>query len=202
MKKALEFVYYSALRTVRGLAGLHTALRTPDRRVLDGLILPVFVADRQYGRVVFVGCDWYTRHYEKMFEGRDYWTIDMDPSRARYGARQHLIGPMVEVGARFDPASVDLVICNGVIGWGLNDPAQVDASLAACARALRPGGVLLIGWNDIPEKRVVSLGTVPALADFRPFVVAGQSEFRTATYNRHTFSVFRKVGDPAGPGAP
>lgn len=200
-KKALEFVYYSTLRAVRGLAGLHTALKTPDRLVLDGVILPALAADREYRRVIFVGCDWYTQHYEGMFAGRDYWTIDMDPSRARHGAKQHLIGPMVEIGGRFGESSVDLIICNGVIGWGLNDPVQVDASVAACARVLRPRGVLLLGWNDIPEKRVVSLESIPAMKAFRPFVLAGQSEFRTPTYNRHTFSLFERVEDVAGPGA-
>ncbi|HRB11493.1 MAG TPA: methyltransferase domain-containing protein [Vicinamibacteria bacterium] len=198
LKKAIEFAYYSTLRAMRGLFGLHTALKTPDRLVLDGVLLPALAADPEYRRVIFVGCDWYTRHYEGMFAGRDYWTIDMDPSRARYGAKQHLIGPMVDIGIRFDESSVDLIICNGVIGWGLNDPAQVDASLAACARVLRPRGVLLLGWNDIPEKRVVSLDSIPALKAFRPFAVAGQSVFRTATYNHHTFSLFEKVGNPAG----
>jgi SAM-dependent methyltransferase len=197
-KKASEFLYYSMLRFVRGLAGLHTALSTPDRRVLDGVILKALAADQQYGRVIFVGCDWYTRHYEDMFPGRDYWTIEVDPARARFGAAQHVVGPMVEIGVRFPPASVDLVICNGVIGWGLNDPAEIDASLAACAKALRPGGVLLIGWNDIPEKKVVDIATVPALREFRPFAVAGQSEFRTETYNRHTFSLYQKGEDRGG----
>ena len=79
VKKALEFVYYSTLRAVRGLFGLHTALKTPDRLVLDRVILPALAADPEYRRVIFVGCDWYTQHYEGMFAGRDYWTIDMDP---------------------------------------------------------------------------------------------------------------------------
>ena len=192
-KKAFEFLYYSILRFVRGVAGLPTALKTPDRLVLDGAILPAFAADPRYQRVIFVGCDWYTRHYEDMFASRDYWTIEVDEARARYGARQHLVGPLVEIGNRFAESSVDLIICNGVIGWGLNDPAQVDASVAACARVLRRGGVLLIGWNDIPEKRVVSLDSIPALKAFTPFALAGQSEFQTSTYNRHTFSLFQKA---------
>lgn len=194
-KKASEFLYYSTLRFLRGLAGLHTSLSTPDRRLLDDVILPPLAADPQYRLVVFVGCDWYTRHYENMFRGRDYWTIEVDPARARFGATQHVVGPMVEIGSQFAPASVDLIICNGVIGWGLNDPAEIDASLAACAKALRPGGVLLVGWNDIPEKRTVDIASVPALREFRPFAVAGHSEFQTKTYNRHTFSLSQKGGD-------
>ena len=191
-RKASEFLYYSTLRFLRGLAGLHTALQTPDRRVLDRVILPPLIQDPACRRVIFVGCDWYTRHYEEMFAGRDYWTIEVDPARARFGARQHLVGPMVEISERFAPGSVDLVICNGVIGWGLNDPAEIDASLRACARALRRGGVLLLGWNDIPEKRVVDLDSIPALRGYQPFSVVGRSVFETETYNRHTFTLFQK----------
>jgi SAM-dependent methyltransferase len=191
-RKASEFLYYSVLRFVRGLFGLHTALQTPDRKVLDTVILPPLIRDPACRRVVFVGCDWYTRHYEDMFAGADYWTIEVDPARARFGARQHLVGPMVEIGERFPPGSVDLVICNGVVGWGLNDPLEIEASLRACLKALRPGGVLVIGWNDIPEKRVADLESIPALREFRPFALAGRSVFETATYNRHTFSLYQK----------
>jgi SAM-dependent methyltransferase len=192
VQKAFEFLYYSTLRSFRSLFGLHTALSTTDRRVLDGVLLPVLAADRRFSRVIFVGCDWYTQHYEAMFAHRDYWTVEVDPARARFGAARHLIAPMVEIGNRFPEASVDLIICNGVIGWGLNDPAEIDASLAACAKSLRPGGVLLLGWNDIEEKRVVALSSIPALRGFLPFAIAGQTEFRTETYNRHTFSLFQK----------
>ena len=191
-RKAFEFLHYSSLRFGRGVFGLKTALRTPDRKVLDTVILPPLIQDPLCRRVVFVGCDWYTRHYEDMFSTQDYWTIEVDPARARFGARQHVVGPMTEIGDRFAPGSVDLVVCNGVIGWGLNDPDEVEASLRACARALRPGGVLLIGWNDIPEKRVIDLGSLAALREFHPFPVAGRSVFETATYNRHTFSLYQK----------
>lgn len=197
-EKAFEFLYYSTLRFFRGLAGLNTALSTPDRQVLDRVILPALLTERSYRRVIFVGCDWYTRHYEAMFSNHDYWTVEVDPARARFGAAQHLIAPMIQIGNHFPKGSVDLIICNGVIGWGLNDPSEIDASLAACAEALRPGGVLLLGWNDIPEKRVVALDAVRALRAFGPFAIAGQTVFRTATYNRHTFSLYQKAEEPAG----
>ncbi len=191
-RKAFEFLYYSVLRFGRGLFGLPTALQTPDLKVLDNVILPPLIQDPACRRVVFVGCDWYTRHYEDMFAGRDYWTIEVDPARAHFGARQHVVGPMVEIGERLAAGSVDLILCNGVIGWGLNDPAEIDASLRACGKALREGGVLLLGWNDIPEKRVADLDSIPALREFHPFKVAGQAVFQTDTYNRHTFSLYRK----------
>lgn len=192
--KAYEFLYYSVLRSCRRLFGLHTALSTPDRLVLDGVILPPLAANPKFRRVIFVGCDWYTQHYEKVFARRDYWTIEVNPARAGFGAAQHLIAPLAEIDQRFPPASVDLIICNGVLGWGLNDPADIDASLSACARALRPGGILVLGWNDIPEKRTVALDSIPSLAAFRRFYLAGQTEFPTETYNRHTFSLYERTG--------
>ena len=201
-KKASEFLFYSVLRFVRGLFGLTTALSTPDRRVLDGIILPPLVKDPSFRTVVFIGCDWYTQHYESMFSGRDYWTMEVDPARARFGAAQHLIAPMSEIASRFVPGSVDLVICNGVIGWGLNDPSDIDASLSACAKALRLGGVLVLGWNDIPEKRPVALDSLPSLGAFRRFHLGGQTEFQTETYNRHTFSLYERADQVREPSTP
>ena len=43
--------------------------------------------------------------------------------------------------------SVDAIVCNGVVGFGLDDPQEADRSFTACANVLKPGGLLVLGWS-------------------------------------------------------
>src|SRR5215831_3432238 len=62
-----------------------------DRRVLEQIIFPYFLNDQSFRSVLFVGCDWYTRGYNKIFEAqKKYITIDADPDKRKYGAKQHI----------------------------------------------------------------------------------------------------------------
>src|ERR1700756_174591 len=56
-----------ARRVVRYLLGLPVPMHTEDRRVLEQVIFPHFLALPGVDRVLFVGCDWYTKHYERAF---------------------------------------------------------------------------------------------------------------------------------------
>ena len=172
--------------------GFEFYLRMDDRRVLEKIILPYFQRRDDTGRVLFVGCDWYTRHYESMFPACDYWTLERDPSRARFGARQHITADLAGLGEHFENASLDLIVCNGVIGWGLNEPLAIEAAMSACVGALAPGGALILGWNDIPEKMPVPLRDIKALGVLEVFPPPFQDEIKTATYNHHTFKVLRR----------
>lgn len=132
-------------------------LHTEDRRVLETVILPDLAARPDIRNVLSVGCAWYTEGYERFFHGRGraFWTLDIEQSVARFGASggRHVVAPAEEVTAHFAPGSLDLVLCNGVLGWGLNEPAAIDAALAGFFTCLRPGGPLLLGWNDVPDNR-------------------------------------------------
>jgi SAM-dependent methyltransferase len=182
------------LGTLRNRFGLDSPLNTDDRRLLEGTLIPYFAGEAEFQRVLFVGCDFYTAHYERLFPGREYWTLDKDPARAKYGAKRHLVSRLDEAGAHFAPGSLDLVLVNGVLGWGLDRADEAEASFAACHACLRPGGVLLLGWNDTPERLPLSPDESASLARFEPFVAPplGVSRFLTRNPNRHTFSFYRK----------
>lgn len=184
------------LGRVRNRFGLDSPLKTDDRRLLEGTIIPFFAASPSCRRVLFVGCDVYTTHYERLFGEKEYVTIDKDPSRARYGAKRHVTAPLEAAPKEFAPGSFDLVIVNGVVGWGLDDPREVEASYAACVFLLGGGGVLLLGWNDTPDRVPVPLENSPSLAALAPFVFPplGVSRYLTKNPNRHTFSFFQKRG--------
>lgn len=39
------------------------------------------------------------------------------------------------------------IINNGTIGWGINDPIQINNALQNCKKVLANDGVMLLGWN-------------------------------------------------------
>lgn len=195
-RKAAGIVYYALLRLSGRIVGFKPRHRAKDRRILDERILPRLAKNQAFARVLFVGCDWYTEHVEGLFAApaREYTTLEIDPDRAVHGARRHIVGALADLGRHFAPGSLDLIVCNGVIGWGLNDPSEIERSMAACAVALSPGGVLLLGWDDVPEKLPLEIERIQALRALQPTAPEGfdQPVIETGTYTRHTFGFWRK----------
>ena len=179
-------------RGLRGIFGLEVSLPTEDRRLLEQVVLPHFARDAAFARVLFVGCDWYTSHYEKLFAGREYWTLEKDAGRRKHGARRHVTDALANLGAHFEERHFDLIVVNGVLGWGLDDAEEAERSLLACAEALRGGGVLVLGWNDVAGKRPLVPEEAASLKRLRPwpFPPFQAARHQTATANRNTFSFF------------
>lgn len=179
--------------------GLDLYQHTDDRRVLQTVILPHFARQPGITKVLFVGCAWYTRGYRRFFPPQAYWTLDSDPGRRRYGARQHVTDSLANVGVHFGEATLDLILCNGVFGWGLNAPAEVEQAFDGCYHSLRPRGVLVVGWNDIPERRPFPLEAVRSLQQISALVFPPlqSARYLTANPNRHTFDFYEKP-DRAG----
>ena len=170
-------------------------LGTRDRTVLEGEILPWLSAQPSLRRVLFVGCEWYTYGYRKWFQADTYWTLDYAPEKKVFGSdRLHITDSMAQLAAHFGPESLDLIICNGVFGWGLNAPGDIEAAFSAAHRALRPGGLFLLGWNDVPKRRPVPIENITALRAFSPTLLGplGASQFLTKGPNRHTYALYRK----------
>src|SRR5882762_2282845 len=72
---------YSQIALRRGIMslGIDLYLRTDDRRVLEQIILPYFAERSEFSRVLFVGCDWYTRGYARIFRAKTYITLEIEP---------------------------------------------------------------------------------------------------------------------------
>lgn len=175
--------------------GFDFYLAMDDRRVLETIILPFFSRDPQYRRVLFLGCDWYTRGYRKFFPARSYWTLDANPQQARHGARLHVTDVAQNVGRHFEPEMLDLIICNGVYGWGLDELADFETVIAGCHAALRQGGVFLLGWDDNARRRPFPLEQSRTLAQFQRFVFPplATEHYLTANPGRHTFDFYIKA---------
>jgi SAM-dependent methyltransferase len=166
----------------------------PDRHVLEDVIFPSLLERADVRRVLFVGCAWYTRRYPGVFEDREFWTLDVDPRQARHGAARHVVDSVTNMSAHFEPASLDAVICSGVIGFGLDAPEEADAAIRACFECLRPGGTFILGVDDCAP---FPLDALPSLTRFEPVVVP---PFPAATYPtfsgiNHTFCFYARPGD-------
>lgn len=120
----------------------------PDRQVMADSYAPALAA--MAGRILWVGCREYTVDDYAVLEaqGGEVWTTDIDPAARRWGRQgRHRTGDVCQADALFADLTFDTVVCNGVLGYGVDSPEQQRRALAALAALLRPGGRLLLGWN-------------------------------------------------------
>jgi SAM-dependent methyltransferase len=194
-------IFSRVVRDIKRTFGIYSYLKNEDRRILEQVIFPYFWNANDFQNVLFVGCHWYTAGYNKWFEEKqkNYWTIEIHPSRKRYGAKQHIIDGVQNIGNHFNPNSLDLILCNGVFGWGLDARPDVEEAFQESFVCLRDGGVLVVGWDDIDERRPFSLDQCRSLQKFQPFVFPplACSRYVTDTPLRHTYDFFVKRGTPA-----
>jgi hypothetical protein len=181
-------------RITRAVTGGPVVLRTEDRRILEKVIFPHYSTLANVRTVLFVGCESYTRRYERCFPGHNYWTIEAEPGRRKFGGKQHVIGRLEQLREYFSAGFFDLIICNGVYGWGLNSAEDCEAALSACHACLAYGGHLVFGWNDIPRCDPAPLASIRAFSNFAEYVVPTLgSEYLTDTTYRHTYRFLQKT---------
>lgn len=171
-------------------------IASADRRLLERDILPAYAARAHAQTLLFVGCDRATAHYARIFDrsATAFCTLDIDPARRRFGAARHAVARLEDAASHFAPGSLDVIICNGVLGFGLDDRAAFESAMRSCFACLRDRGELLLGWNN-----------VPAYAPFDPSEVvlalgyarAARSPLRawrveTDTPTRHTYDAYVK----------
>jgi hypothetical protein len=165
-----------------------------DRRVLEEVIFVQYRRDPRVRTVLFVGCASYTAHYQdRHFASHDYWTLDAELAQRRFGARQHVTARLETLTTHFPLRYFDLIICNGVYGWGLNRREDCEIAFAQCAACLADGGQLVLGWNDLPKWDPAPLAEVRSLAEFAEdmFPPLGTCRYVTGTPYRHTYNFYR-----------
>lgn len=160
------------------------SLDTTDRRLIETVILPHIALSAEYQRILFVGVQLYTRHYEReYFRNKDFWTLDVDPHIARYGARQHVVDSIVSLGAHCRPSSLGAIVCNGIFSCGLKeDGALGRAAFQACQTCLRPNGV-----KDHPPLDGFEPSVLTCLSTWR-VVIEPDNAYRLG----HVFDFYRR----------
>ena len=189
-----KYLFQAALAQKLVKLDIDLGIRTADRKLLEQVILPFFAQDDHYDNILFVGCEWYTRKYNKMFAQRNYWTMEMDPELAPYGGAQHIIGKVETVGAHFEPNSLDLVVCNGVFGWGLDQKADIETAFEGIFTCLKPSGIFLLGWNDVPEHSPIPLAQLMSLGKFKDWIFPplSTSNMLASEATQHRYHFYQK----------
>lgn len=183
------------LRAMRYALHLPTPMYTEDRRVLERVIFSYYTQRPEVRSILFVGCQWYTRHYERtFFSGHDFWTIEPAEDARKHGARQHVIAPLERLDAFFPERYFDLIICNGVFGYGLDSPEQCEAAFDHCYTRLAEGGQFVLGWDDVPERRPLALESLDSLKRFKRIKLPplGTERYLTDTSYRHIYEFFAR----------
>ena len=136
-------------------------LKYPGRQFLEGECLPW--VRQHYRRILFVGAAPYTYHYERLFrQNRDqYTTLDNHPSTAVWGGPIHIVAPIQDIASHRPPDFFDCIVFNGVFGFGIDDPDAMREAARAMSDVLRPGGLLIVGWNTDLHADPEELGVLP-----------------------------------------
>jgi SAM-dependent methyltransferase len=169
-------------------------LKTVDRDILENIIIPYFISINVCQKILFVGVDWYTFQYESFFINKEFWTIDKDKAKKRYGSKRHIIDSLRNIDKYFEVNYFDLIILNGVFGWGLKEKKDVEKSFDQCYNFLRSGGYLIIGWNDIPEVKPFPMDQIYSLTKFNKyyFKPLSSNSYYTDSKLKHVFNFYIK----------
>ena len=161
---------------------LHRAIEAlPSRIYLRDTLIPALAAAGRR-RMLFVGVQSYNLPiYPACTEHNiGVWSVDHDPASAIYGAPQgHFVGDVRHIAVLAPELKFDVIVFNGILGFGVNTARDAVAVLAAMEQVAEPAAILVVGWNpgrtdgqEIAALRArltpTSLGALPAEIEFPP----------------------------------
>lgn len=174
--------------------GIDVRKKREDRKILEQVIFPELLRTPQYQTILFVGCAWYTLHYPAIFRGRKFITMEISQEEAGYGAPTHIVDSCEHLDRHFAANSLDVIVLNGVYGFGLNALPAIERTLQVIHDSLAEGGLFLFGWNDLPTTAPYQLEQLTGLKAFEPYVfpALGTAIYESDPKNRHRFHFYRK----------
>ena len=152
-------------------------------------------------KTLFVGIDKHNWHYPRLLIS-EFHSLDIEPRKAVYGPPgRHWTGSATLMGAHYGHDVFDVVVANGLVGFGINDATAFRRLLVQCYEVLKPGGLLILGYNDRPDRAPFPI--LSAVREyFQPFVppIRGVSSIvhRVDDPFDHVFVFLRKAGAVVG----
>lgn len=164
-----------------------------DRELLERIIFPYLLILKNPRRILDIGREAYEKFYNLFFIGRELWTIDRNPSHKNFGSKNHIIDNVVNLKKHFKNRYFDLVIMNGVFGWGLNQKKDIETAIKGIYDVLKTNGILIFGWNDALDTKPIPLEHIQALKQFKPYYFKPFKgiNFKAST-NSHIYNFYNK----------
>ena len=126
--------------------------RNEGRYIIERKIFPRIKGKK----VLLVGCAPYTENYPKRLAKNELYSIDIDEKMREYGAKNHIIGNVVEINKYFKKQFFDVILFFGVFGYGLNKEEEAEETLKNFHFILKDNGLLFIMWQDSPEHNQIN----------------------------------------------
>ena len=178
------------------------ALKAPNRSFLENQIFDYL--NKTFGspltdkKLLFIGIDKHNWHYHRGMD-MQFHTIEIKPKNAVYGqAGLHIVGSATELPAHYEHELFDVVVANGLIGFGLDSKSDFERLLDGTSQILKPGGIFILGYNDLPERLGFDIRSADHYDLFEEFVpdIDGleHSFFRVDDEYDHTYVFMRKRG--------
>ena len=135
--------------------GIEFPFKSPNRVFLETRVFQfineTYGGKQPRGNGLFIGTDKRSWHYPAELD-LELHTIAIEKKKAIYGNhKHHIVGSATELERYYDANFFDVVIGNGLIGFGMNAPEQCEQLLAGAASLLKDDGLFIIGFNDGPE---------------------------------------------------
>ena len=144
---------------------------------------------------LFIGTDKRSWHYRSRFYAK-FFTIDKDPRKAIYGdVHNHRVGSATELTRQYVRDQFDVIIANGLSGFGVNQIDQCEDLFAGLETIMKSDGVLVLGYSNSPSHINFKLEDVKNYQLFEEFAPHSngleQSEY---VFGDHVFVFLRRAG--------
>jgi hypothetical protein len=70
------------------------------------------------------------------FKTKEYWTIDPKHVKRKYGSAHHIMDSITNIELYVARNYSDVIMMNGVIGYGLNRAEEIEQAVEACYEVL------------------------------------------------------------------
>jgi len=161
-----------------------------DRVYLESVVFPYFAESLKPKIVLSVGVDWYTELYNLYFPESLYLTIDMNPDRNKYCKNGFHLNDNIE-NVKIENLC-DLIIFNGVYGYGVNTQSQYNDTINSLAKLLKPEGVLVFGYNNTPEWNPLSITPDSDFLTLQKTRGPDNLHYTETSHNKHTYIYLQK----------
>lgn len=170
-------------------------LRTESRKELEYNLLFYLAKEIQPKQILSIGVGPYTTYYPRLFPKAQFKTIDLDPSAAQWASPgNHTIADATKINDLWQRGTFDLVLFNGVYGWGMNSQKQLTETLDCISILLKPNGFLLFGWNKTPATDPIDIenNLREIFSDFSIASLNQKKFIQLKIWKMHRYRFFRK----------